>query len=315
MPDSAVARRTIRDFASGLAAEAAIEADIHAGLAGPLITQGYQKWATRSWDQYDGWSRQRPGSRLTPYASGVVEDILCWARARRDSLWNLHDDAWKLIGEATFLAGAKLDTFEHLFTTEHDDGFTRGHPLIPRTECQAVLEPAQWKEFLGDLHASLITLRTRLRALPPLALPSEVHPPNFARLKDHVTAQSTAQRLTDLIDEGLGIHRTPPTGTDRRPPDHARWTRRCGEVLRNFLTVDVAHNYNTAVTGFDTVEVLLYSDFGPGSRSRFRGASAELEMPERTGSTYAAFVAVAVGYLAEVLDRMPDYAAASGQPI
>ncbi|MDX3771672.1 MULTISPECIES: hypothetical protein [unclassified Streptomyces] len=171
---------------------------------------------------------------------------------------------------------------------------------------------------LADLHRGLIHLADNW-APPRPALPPAEHPPAYARLKEHVVAQTVAERLAVLVDEGVKHYEAARVGNgsgsvDEFPIDSQlpRWelqgglSRLFADSLRAFLTTEVEGRYRSATGGFEHVERLFWQ---PVSADAEYGEIAVGILPR----IYPAYLAIAVNYLAEVLELMPKYAEDSGQ--
>ena len=166
--------------------------------------------------------------------------------------------------------------------------------------------------ILNQLHQGLVTLANSLgRSIPrPAPLPAQ-HPPKFARLHEDASADGVSDRLTRLIGEGVELYEA--AGKDS-PPALGQGTRNCSRfehALAPFLTEEVRQRYRVATGGFGNAELLATGQMGGHGEQRrreFREIAAGI-----APRIHAAYVAIALNYLAEVLELMPDYADASGQ--
>ncbi|MGW1760838.1 hypothetical protein [Streptomyces mirabilis] len=182
---------------------------------------------------------------------------------------------------------------------------------------QAVaVRDAKLESVLADLHRGLIDLADNW-APPRPALPPAEHPPAYARLQEHVVAQSVTERLTVLVDSGVKGYEAARVGTmpgsvGEFPNDSLlpRWELQGGlshlfaDSLRVFLTREVEGRYRSATMGFESVERLVWQ---PSDTEV--GEIAVGIVPR----IYPTYLAIAVNYLAEVLELMPKYAEDSGQ--
>ncbi|MFE2151517.1 hypothetical protein ACFXAO_15970 [Streptomyces lavendulae] len=170
------------------------------------------------------------------------------------------------------------------------------------------------RPILSDLHDRLIQLSGTLMTLPsPAPLPS-MSPPAFARLREDVVAETVSENLVVLIDEGLSRHQAClagmwPTNPGWPSPYRSTLSGRFQGSLP-FLTTEVYVRYSEATEGFELLEKI--SDgvaLRPDQFSvDYRAVVGDWHLP-----IYAAFITIAVNYLAEVLEHMPVYAEASGQ--
>lgn len=147
------------------------------------------------------------------------------------------------------------------------------------------------RTILNELHEHLVALADNLSVRPPALLPS-VHPPKFARLHEHVVAETVAKRIAMVIDEGLNQY------YPARP--WPGYQERCERCLDPFMTTEVSEGFARATRGFDHAERLCAIGL-PGY------------IEEIHHRIHCAYVVIAVNYLDEVLKLMPDYAEASGQ--
>lgn len=173
------------------------------------------------------------------------------------------------------------------------------------------LSPNELRDTLRDLHRALTALVASLpTSMPaPLLLPVR-HPPAFARLREDVAADSVAERLTSSIELGLELFEAaksqPWPGSESGP----RAYHQLREPLYAFLTGEIPSRYQEATRGFEEIELLPHAThYGARRTSRlYREIAADIHP-----RIYSGYVAIAVNYLAEVLDHMPEYAEASGQ--
>jgi hypothetical protein len=196
---------------------------------------------------------------------------------------------------------------------------------------------SELRPILGGLHRGLLTLEDRLpRSVPrPPLLPAQ-HPPPFARLRKDAVAETVAEQLAAAIDEGAKQYEAaqkggwPGTafGTMHGPlPPDAALTQYFEEQFDPFHTKDVVERYRIAVgelpdreqiflplQGFEHVEML---GSGHSSTGQWIDSKVSTRYREIAGGIhpriYSAYVAIALNYLAEVLELMPKYAEDSGQ--
>jgi hypothetical protein len=155
------------------------------------------------------------------------------------------------------------------------------------------------EERLRELRAGLVGLANILRTISPPALPRH-KPPAFARLRDDVVAASVADQLAALISEGSLHYDLVVDGRFSPSPSfEPGWDFRCHRALAAFLTTEVPQRFAEATDGLQGMEVIGHYDSGQFS-SLFQ-------------RIHAAFVAIALDYLTEVLELMPKYAEDSGQ--
>ncbi|WP_194909594.1 hypothetical protein [Catenulispora rubra] len=181
----------------------------------------------------------------------------------------------------------------------------------------------EWSPLLAKLHEGLVRVANS-RSVPRLVLPAQ-HPPKFARLHEAVVAETVADQLAKLIDEIVKQYeavgdRKWPGQTRGFPPSY----RIESPLLHWFLTAEVVWRYRWATWGLAGAECLAQEvpDGGipllhsPDS-GRTGGAMLRRAYQKLTAGLapriHSAYIAVAVNYLAEVLDLMPEYAEASGQ--
>ncbi|MFE9751384.1 hypothetical protein ACFYOT_41300 [Saccharothrix saharensis] len=191
------------------------------------------------------------------------------------------------------------------------------------------------KPILVELHTCLIALADSLTNRPPRPplLPVR-HPPTFARLRVDVAADTVVERLATLIEEGVTQYESAKNddwpgsvrfrGSGPLPRDCAL-NDSFEDCLGGFLTSDVLARYRAALSGqLEPVNVL---NSAPGIKHAEELAVGKFASGRQNHSSvmyreiaagihpqiYAAYVAIAVNYLAEVLDLMPKYAEDSGQ--
>jgi hypothetical protein len=190
------------------------------------------------------------------------------------------------------------------------------------------------RPILSEIHKNLLTLADRLTNSPPRPplLPVQ-HPPTFARLREDVAAETVAERLATLIDEGVHQHQAAKDGgwpgSVRFRGSH--FPRECAlndsfeDSLSGFLTADVLIRYRTALSGQVHHPNALHAALGIKHAEDLAIGTFASGHPNPTSvmyretavgihpRIYAAYVAIAVNYLAEVLELMPKYAEDSGQ--
>ncbi len=166
---------------------------------------------------------------------------------------------------------------------------------------------------LSELHRCLVALAGSLpSSVPRSPLLPVRRPPKFARLHENTVAESVAEELATLIDEGTRQYEAALRGGWTGSSRKSALSWRFEDVLAAFLTDEVRRRYQEATDGFEHVEVMA------GGRpanltdhltyAAYRETAAGIH--PRIHSSY---VAIATNYLMEVLELMPDYAEASGQ--
>lgn len=283
LPESDLARRAISEVAAGLTRCTADEAREHANTVRPPTARLCQPGRFRERDG-SGWGPSREGVRLTREALDLVDDIFAWATARRALLSDVHHDAARLLADTV---SPLQHTLDGLRNDPAKVGDGAGVPVLP---------PGRWETFLGGLHSALITIADGLAALPPPALLPTVHPPGFARLKDHVVAEAVTEQLVTFIDRAAELREAALAGAAWPGPFDSHWSLD-GHLLDGFLTTEVRHRFEKATTGFNSVARWSATDIAPDSHSRI----------------YLAYVVIALNYLTEVRERMEKYTRDSGQ--
>jgi hypothetical protein len=283
LPDSGLARRAISEVAAGLARCTADEAREHADAVRPPVARLCQSGRFRERNG-SGWGPSHEGVRLTREALDLVDDIFAWANARRALLADVHPDAALLLADIVNPLTHTLDGFRRNDHTKVGDG--AGVP---------VLQPGRWETFLGDVHSALTTIADELAALPPPALLPTLHPPGFARLKDHVVAETVTDQLVTFIDQAAELREAALAGAWPGPFD-SDWSLG-GHLLDGFLTTEVRGRFEKATTGFNSVARWSATDIAPDSHSQI----------------YLAYVVIALNYLTEVREQMAKYTRDSGQ--
>lgn len=141
--------------------------------------------------------------------------------------------------------------------------------------------------------------------VPPLALvpqiqeafgfPRGIHPPRYARLADGVDGRVFAHDLADLIESAKSFDRASTVGTNVDDEDVERWADRVDALLG---AVTRANPYNEEPDLPGQFEYVLERE------DKWGGALLdELGEPSRL----RVILAVAVDYLVEVQNRMPNY--------
>lgn len=166
---------------------------------------------------------------------------------------------------------------------------------------------SQLRAALAELDKALVMLAGALTASPPrLALPAR-HPPGFARLHENVAAETVTENLAALIDEATREYRESLGSAWRSVLSSRRmWHSRIHSFLGGFVTDDVRRRYLEATHGFDSVERLAYGGVGAGPV--YQEIARDIHP-----RIYSSYLVISISYLAEVQERMPDYAEASGQ--
>lgn len=144
-------------------------------------------------------------------------------------------------------------------------------------------------------------------SLPRPALLPALHPPKFARLRENVVAETVAERLATLIAEGINQYEVARAQIWPGISRESMLNLRFEGSLFGFVTEEVSRRYRRVTRGLAHVEQLAYTT-DQTRYSEYREIAAGIHQ-----RIYSAQVAIAVNYLAEVLELMPDYAEASGQ--
>ncbi|MBO0803404.1 MAG: hypothetical protein J2P25_10080 [Nocardiopsaceae bacterium] len=193
----------------------------------------------------------------------------------------------------------------------------------------------EMKSLLIDLHGGLVALADNAGGTVPRApLLPERHPPLSARLGKGIVAERAAETLAALIDAGLDEHRAALEGAWPGLPRHSVLCDHYGKQMtlsnafapvlrRDFAELDNAGlarmpriyiEFKEATQGFETMERLADpSGLGPRSRVWVEALTDGIRL--RIVAAYAAYAAIGVNYLAEVLDLMPHYARMAGQDL
>lgn len=172
---------------------------------------------------------------------------------------------------------------------------------------------SELRTVLSELHRRLTTLADSLprSVRRPALLPGQ-HPPKFARLRDTVVAESVAEELATLIDAGVEQYEAARSGGWAGSSRESALSQRFESALDPFLTQEVFLRYKTATRGFEHLEIMAGGRSAnltdPLTRPAYREIADGIHQ-----QLYSSYIAIAVNYLAEVLELMPDYAEASGQ--
>ncbi len=115
-----------------------------------------------------------------------------------------------------------------------------------------------------------------------------------------------------LIDEGVKQYKAAQAGSWLpRPSGSSAWIRGHDHPLDGFLTADVSKRYEAAIFGFKHAEEMA-GGWRSGGYLTETATYREIAVGIHP-RIYAAYVAIAVNYLAEVQELMPKYAEDSGQ--
>ncbi|MEU9619150.1 hypothetical protein [Streptomyces sp. NPDC048155] len=177
----------------------------------------------------------------------------------------------------------------------------------------------QVRPVLTGLRDRLMMLSRTLTSLPPTALLPSIHPPGFARLREDVVAESVAENLAKLVDDGLSRYEACQAGIWPDPRQETLGPRfRWG--FNPFLTGEVRDRYVRATEGFEQLELFgerkvlrPYNRENGWQPALYEFSHYRTIVGDKHPGIYAAYVAIAINYLSEVLGLMPDYAEASGQ--
>ncbi|MFD9412137.1 hypothetical protein ACFWBN_34755 [Streptomyces sp. NPDC059989] len=139
---------------------------------------------------------------------------------------------------------------------------------------------------IENLHWALRELAETCReasVAPVLHLPDDVHPPRHGKLPDGVIARNLAEDITAAIAQGRALHANLAAGLPPLPAlESWRDSTRRATIFR-------AHDL---MEGIEACRASIVPD------------------PTALGRAY---LAIALEYLEELMDRLPDYAEASGQ--
>jgi hypothetical protein len=162
----------------------------------------------------------------------------------------------------------------------------------------------RWKPLLWELRLGLSRLTEILRAVPPPSL--QFHkPPTFARLHDHAEATALADQLAELLAGG-GLRYQLVAECRVSSSFEPDWDDRCRAALGDFLTTEVSKRYAAATDGLQDMEVLA------SHHQKYPGYDYG-QLSPLIQRIHAAYIAIALNYLTEVLELMPKYAEDSGQ--
>lgn len=174
------------------------------------------------------------------------------------------------------------------------------------------MDPTDWRRRFRELRRCLIALGDSLSLPRPALLPA-LHPPEFARLHEHVVAKTVAEQLATLIAEGIKQYEVTRAGGWIGSSGNSALSSRFKHSLDAFLTTGVFQRYDMATRGFESLEALaLKSQIDWRNRRTVGDVYREIAVGIHP-RIHSVYVAIAVNYLAEVLELMPAYAEASGQ--
>ncbi|MFE4824889.1 hypothetical protein ACFRFU_52925 [Streptomyces sp. NPDC056704] len=264
----------------------------HTGLPDPdaarrVISESLTDLAGRIADQMQHHANATP---RVPY------DLRDWLVNMENILSRMPGDFKKFKARGTSYSAAGGDVrsmtggqiLGYILPSEYWNGAFPGS--VPRDRLEARLK---------ELRAGLVGLANILRTISPPALPRH-KPPAFARLRDDVVAASVADQLAALISEGrLCYEKVVDDRFNPSPSFGPGWDFQCHRILGAFLTTEVPQRFAEATDGLQGMEVIGHYDSGQFS-SLFQ-------------RIHAAFIAIALDYLTEVLELMPKYAEDSGQ--
>jgi hypothetical protein len=142
-------------------------------------------------------------------------------------------------------------------------------------------------QLLDEFAAKLAAYQVPEQVLP---IPDVVHPPRHCRLKDGMLARLVAEDIAGHLAAGRLLDKGPNVGT-ASPANVLAWTNTVDATLAAGLIDDVQEGFWRLVMGAPVCDT-------PGTDSV---------------ALSRAYLTLGLTYLEEVLERMPDYAAASGQ--
>ena len=288
LPDSDAARRVIDEVVSLLGPRIAARAHVQAEAVRPFLDRGNLRWRKKE-------------------AADLILNIR-WARGGWVSLL-----AGFLPSRDAELLYNSLIPMEQALHRRLDALKVSIHP-IEQALCPGLQAAGSGRYALGaaptgelrlvieELHKSLITLADSLTSSAPRpALPAQ-HPPGFARLHEHVAAETVTEELAMLIDEGARQYEEALSCEWPSASPERRWSERFRDSLDMFVTTDVRGRYETATRGFHHVEGLS------GAGAVYRDIAYDIHP-----RIYSSYLTLAINYITEVLELMPSYAEASGQ--
>jgi hypothetical protein len=218
-------------------------------------------------------------------AADAIPRVLLWSPGRA---LNQAREAWRprveRFGELTGFLYSYREHWTHLFAEPENE---YGDPM-PVTAFHVQGARARLLDLARQLSADAAD-----PALSVVRVPAEVRPPRYARLPDGVSARLLAADLADAIRDGQALDG--PLAARRKDwRDVDAWRETADPALAQVPTPDG--------TGYREIDEFR--------RDLQRCASPLVAEPYALARAY---LAVRLAYLKEVLERMPDYADASGQ--
>ncbi|GHE16014.1 hypothetical protein [Streptomyces alanosinicus] len=169
------------------------------------------------------------------------------------------------------------------------------------------------RPVLNELHSGLIALADSLMTLPRPDLPPTQHPPQSAWLREGRIAGEVSEQLTERINEAVKDYEAAREAgwSDSWMPGKSYWAAHFAAPIGAFRMGAIFHGFTAAVSGLGGVESLSGS---PGAnRDPYMFSDYLVVATGIRTRIHSAYLAIAVNYLAEVLELMPTYAEASGQ--
>ncbi|MFD7779019.1 hypothetical protein [Streptomyces sp. NPDC059753] len=220
--------------------------------------------------------------RTRPEARQALVNACQWVVDHCDTPMDL---GWPLEGEdGSHLIASGIEVFNYMaWDGIRDPESFKSRDFSTQAEfdrpARAVLD------YLGII-SERCQRRFRVRELV-LDVPGEIHPPRHSRVNDGMLARLIAQDIAEQITAGEALESSMSGGR----AGSNTWWRDSWKALSG-LDNEVANGFRDVTRGFSMSDSPLIAD--PDAISR-------------------AYVSLGVGYLREVLERMPDYAEASGQ--
>lgn len=295
----------------------------------PLLGQGIAEEARVRAEAVRRFLEERGRLRRDKFETGkFVDDVIRCLEGRWLNIYQAFfphgDPRLRIFNDALLPVRQEYQRLEWKNSAKVDpEGYGQGQRMFSQFSAGEV------RSLLQELHRRLITLADSLtRSAPRPAARSAPHPPNHARLRGEAIAGAVEEELATLIDEGIRHYETAQAGGwpdssqaselryhewESRSRVWSDWSWRFAHPLDAFLTKDVRERYITATPGFAVVEGLaggrLSGHYVFGNTSQAYRETVARVAPR----IYSAYFAIAVNYLDEVLELMPDYAEQSGQ--
>ncbi|MFE0173323.1 hypothetical protein ACFWZ2_13470 [Streptomyces sp. NPDC059002] len=244
-------------------------------------------------------------------AETLAEALRPWAEGRRVSNWREWRPPDRAIGPELFRALSAAYQWRNIRPltgrTWHYDHFKGERPVYPEIDGDEIpilakdLSNPGARYLGGAIDSTVCLVHDGLKycaqfcrdARPPevvLVVPDEVHPPRHGRLNDGVLARLLTEDLINQIKAGRAMEAALAAGEPVVSTVHD-WCRDVAGVLAG-LTPEAGQGF-----------AYLISD----------SVACESQYIADASTLRRAYLALALAYLEEVQERMPDYAEASGQ--